>query len=66
MTPPKELAADEPLQLKAQLHWLVCSEATCLPGETELALQLPVALTSPQANHQWRAAFEEGALQTAR
>ena len=42
ITPPATLAAGAPVDLKADVTWLVC-EKECIPGETRLSLTLPVA-----------------------
>lgn len=41
MTPTKEFAGGN-VEVKAVIHWLVCSDANCMPGETEVTLTLPV------------------------
>ncbi|HJU33403.1 MAG TPA: protein-disulfide reductase DsbD domain-containing protein [Hyphomicrobiaceae bacterium] len=53
ITPPASLAAGTPVDLKAQVTWLVC-EKECVPGEASLTVGLPAALSDaaprPDAN----------------
>jgi thiol:disulfide interchange protein len=42
ITPPAALAAAAPIDIAADVTWLVC-EKECIPGETSLSLGLPVA-----------------------
>ena len=57
ITPPATLATEE-VKLRAKLQWLVC-EKTCIPGDGEVALTLPVSEQARPANvelfAQWRA-----------
>jgi len=39
---PSDLAAGQPVTVRARAHWLVC-EVHCIPEEAELSLTLPVA-----------------------
>lgn len=59
ITPDATLTADREATLKASVRWLVCNDSMCLPGTTDVSLQLPVQLSSPQPNQQWSAAFEQ-------
>jgi DsbC/DsbD-like thiol-disulfide interchange protein len=47
ITPPAGLAPGTPVTLKARADWLECREA-CLPGRTELTLELPVRAEAPR------------------
>jgi thiol:disulfide interchange protein DsbD len=40
--PPKEIGADGPLDIAANVSWLVC-EKECIPGEARLSLSLPAS-----------------------
>ncbi len=47
LTAPPDLATGTRVTLKARTEWLMCS-ATCIPGNAELSLDLPVAASAPQ------------------
>ncbi|MBS4167740.1 protein-disulfide reductase DsbD domain-containing protein [Parachlamydia sp. AcF125] len=49
MTPTKDFAGEN-IELKAAIRWLVCSEASCIPGETEAILTLPASPNSQDKN----------------
>jgi len=49
MTPTQEFT-DGPLELKATIHWLACSDATCVPGEATVKLEIPQTPGSSQQN----------------
>ena len=42
ITPPANLAAGKPVELKAQVNYLVC-ERECIPGEAKLGTSIPTA-----------------------
>lgn len=44
MTAPESLEVGEPVRIQASANWLVCEEA-CIPGNADLALELPVTST---------------------
>ncbi len=51
ITPPVDLPTDQPYRINAVAKWLVCADI-CIPGETTLALELPVGnvpIASPAA-----------------
>ena len=50
ITPPASLA-DKAVQLSAEADWLVC-EKICIPGGTNLTLDLPVAASATPANEE--------------
>lgn len=56
MTP---TAAFKDITLKAHVRSLVCSDSACLPIESDLELQLPVAKEAPVPRKEWAAAFEQ-------
>ncbi len=43
ITPPDTLSPDEEVEIGAKIRWLVCSDSTCLPGESNLSASLPVS-----------------------
>lgn len=51
--PPKSYSQKE-ATIKANVRWLVCSDTSCLPGETPLTIRLVISGDKPQktANHQ--------------
>lgn len=56
ITPPAQLPA-EPVELKAEVKWLACKDS-CLPGNANLDLTLPVADGAPTRNATLAAEFE--------
>src|SRR5947208_1943768 len=48
ITPPEQLPSKN-VHLAAKANWLVCQEE-CIPGEAELAIDLPVAVSAKAAN----------------
>jgi DsbC/DsbD-like thiol-disulfide interchange protein len=56
VTPPKELSRNTPVHLAAHVDWLVCEE-TCIPGNADFAVDLPVSDHAQPANeevfHEW-------------
>ncbi|MFZ5805682.1 MAG: protein-disulfide reductase DsbD family protein [Verrucomicrobiota bacterium] len=57
ITPSADLKENAKINLQANVSWLVCRE-TCLPGEADLSLELPVKNTSP-AWSIWKTKFDE-------
>ncbi|PJD97336.1 MAG: hypothetical protein CK425_03515 [Parachlamydia sp.] len=49
MTPTKEFV-EGPLELKADIHWLACSDATCVPGDATVVLEIPQTPSPSQKN----------------
>ncbi len=49
MITPAETITEKSVTLKAEVDWLVCREA-CIPGNTELSLDLNIASNSPKYN----------------
>lgn len=37
LTPPLDLSNDQPIEIAASVRWLVCSDAMCLPGSSEIS-----------------------------
>ncbi len=50
ITPPAKLSADEPVNIKANVNWLVCADV-CIPGKAELTMNLPVGETIAPSPH---------------
>ena len=48
ITPPKDLTSSTPVSIKADIRWLVCSEETCLPGDSKVEITLPITSSAPQ------------------
>lgn len=46
LTPPADLPAGGPVELSADVNWLVC-EAICVPGKAKLTLSLPAGDSAP-------------------
>lgn len=42
ITPPKDLKIDSSVDLNANIRWLVCSDTTCVPGQTSTKTSLVV------------------------
>lgn len=58
ITPSKDLISLDPsMQLKANVQWLVCSDAFCIPGDSDIALDLPINRAAPQKNQQYADLF---------
>ncbi|MFT3869887.1 MAG: protein-disulfide reductase DsbD family protein [Nibricoccus sp.] len=49
LTPPANLTIGETIELKAKAEWLMCKE-TCIPGEADVSLSLPVKSEQPTTN----------------
>ncbi len=50
--PPKNLAVGESSTIEATAQWLACSDATCLPGESQISLKIPHDAGSKSSNTQ--------------
>ena len=59
ITPAATLPPDQTATLKAQVRWLVCSDSACLPGTSDLSLQMPIKSSPPLPRKEWAAAFEQ-------
>ena len=57
VTPPANLATNNPVELIANTDWLVC-QVECIPEKATLNLTLPVTNTSAETNQKWADAFE--------
>jgi len=56
LTPPKTLETGKPVELQAKAEWLMCAE-TCVPGQANVSLTLPVAAELPRTDARWADAF---------
>lgn len=56
ITPPASLKTGASVDLVAKASWLVCQES-CIPGDADLKLALPVADGTPKIAVQWTQAF---------
>ncbi|MCE5318201.1 MAG: thioredoxin family protein [Parachlamydia sp.] len=57
MTPSAAITRE--MTIKAHVRSLVCSDSACLPIESDLALQIPVAKEAPVPRKEWTVAFEQ-------
>lgn len=62
ITPPKDLKIGESVEIKADIRWLVCSDTTCLPGDTFQEMTLKSGETS-KPNVEREKAFEAALAQ---
>lgn len=51
--PPATLTTKEPVKIGADIRWLVCSDSSCLPGQSEVSASIPVSSSLPKPNQQW-------------
>ncbi|MGV8942672.1 protein-disulfide reductase DsbD family protein [Thermomonas sp.] len=54
VTPPADLRAGTPVELKGTVRWLMC-ETVCVPGKQDVSLVLPVSADAPQVDTDVRA-----------
>lgn len=59
ITPPSSIPSNESTTIEADIRWLVCSEESCLPGEANVQLTLPVTTNAPKINPQLTTFFSE-------
>lgn len=57
ITPSDSLSQTTPVNISADMRWVVCSDTTCLPGDGHISLTLPVSKDSPHLDRQSTAAF---------
>ncbi len=62
ITPP-DTHSDGPVDIGAEVRWLVCSDSACLPGESQTALTLMVSQQPPVADQQQSALFSHARAQ---
>lgn len=63
ITPPEKIAENLPIEISADVRWLVCSDSLCLPGQSEASLTLPVAANLPSSNPDRSKAFSQARAQ---
>lgn len=61
ITPPANLAPGETITLAAKAEWLMCKE-TCIPGDADVSLALPVKAELPSSDKLLADAFSKIAL----
>ncbi len=54
LTPPASLKPGNPVRIQVAVDWLMCSDS-CVPGEANLALELPVTAGPPVPDPAWGA-----------
>lgn len=59
VTPPAHIDPQLPLNLEAQVKWLVCSDLTCQPGSAPVVLPLKISVDKPRPNTAISAIFEK-------
>jgi thiol:disulfide interchange protein len=57
ITPPDSLDTSSVAKISVDLRWVVCSTSTCLPGDTQASISLPIKATPPQLNAESRDTF---------
>lgn len=56
---PSNTLAQEPVKLAATVKWLVCSDSTCIPGESEVSTSITMASSPPQLDQKHTNLFAE-------
>lgn len=59
ITPPQNLSADHPIEIAANINWLVCSDTNCLPGESKAKLSLSVSPQEPKTRADQATSFAD-------
>lgn len=57
--PPTTTPLPAMASLAANIRWLVCSQDSCLPGETALSLELPISASQPASNESYTGFFKQ-------
>lgn len=57
LSPPADLPLNQPIQLEAQVKWLVCSALTCQPGSAPVSIKITPQAEVPQVNQEAVALF---------
>lgn len=58
ITPPASLVKKSEIEISATVNWLVCSDSTCLPGDSTASTKMSVEESSPQKLNQHSKGFE--------
>ena len=61
ITPPDGKSSDQ-AEIKADVHWLVCSDMACLPGDSEARLTLLVKNEAVEINPSHKSFFQQARL----
>lgn len=59
VTPPAKLDSQTPLDIQAQVKWLVCSSLTCQPGSATAILPLGISTEQPHLRTEFATIFEQ-------
>ncbi len=57
LSPPANLPSNQPIQLDAQVKWLVCSALTCQPGSAPVSIKVTPEAKMPQTSQEAVALF---------
>lgn len=52
ITPPPSFTSEQPVNIIADVRWLVCSDSQCVPGETQTVTTMPIENKTPEINQQ--------------
>lgn len=63
ITPPASFTSSSSVEISADIRWVVCSDATCLPGEAHIALSLPISSETPRLADNSSALFQKARAQ---
>lgn len=63
ITPPATISSPDPIKIAAKVRWLVCSDAFCVPGESESALTLPISTAPAGGNSELKEIFARARAQ---
>lgn len=55
---PSQLLNSESADIKANVRWLICSDSFCVPGNSEISVQIPLSNNPPEPNKQWADLFK--------
>lgn len=61
VTPPSNLEIGQEVSIKANINWLACKES-CIPGEAQHTLTIPIVNHTPEWNPDWHALFQKTRL----
>jgi thiol:disulfide interchange protein len=53
---------NNPVEIGAEIKWVVCDDASCLPGGIKLSTSIPVSSHLPQSNSKFKDIFSRGRL----
>ena len=58
ISPPATLSTKEPVNIGADIRWLVCSDSSCLPGQSEVSASIPISSSLPKPDKKWANEFD--------